>query len=75
MLELAYLREKMHLYSEFKIALAMSGRAEYNRWKPYLQLLTSPNTPAKLKESILEKCPIEVIYAIEEILINVKVSI
>ena len=51
----------------------MSGRVEYNKWKPYLQLLTNPKTPVKVKKSILENCPKEVIYAIEEILINVQV--
>ena len=53
----------------------MSGRVEYNYWKPYLKLLSNPKTPVKIKKSILDNCPKEVIYAIEEILINVKVRI
>ena len=52
----------------------MSGRVEYLRWKPYIILLTNPITPLKLKKSIIQYCPEEVILAIEEILINVNVS-
>jgi len=52
----------------------MNGEPEYRRWTAYYKILADPDTPVKLKRSVLTLCPNEVILAVEELMLNINVS-
>lgn len=48
--------------------------AEFYKWKPYFEILFDKRSSTRLQKSVFELCPLNFILAIEELLINIRVS-
>jgi hypothetical protein len=50
----------------------MAGRAEYKKWSNYWNILFDKKSPENLKKAILKLSSDKLIFAVEEILLNLK---